>query len=254
MKSTQPSTTRSTAGSARSGEAMTGNVTRPGDNHTGVKLNPELAAEMIQGTIEFGPTSSGGADLIAENRIRAARQSEPAATMPPSVDVALERLPLLDKLGARLQFERTGTRLYEALISKLDAYGTFRGGPSRADLEHIRDEELAHFQLVQQTIVQLGGDPTAVTPCANIQATASKGICDVLVDPRTTLIECLDAIIVAELADHESWEQLVTVVAAMGLVDLVPLIQQAETTEREHLASVRGWIAAAQALVTKPAD
>jgi hypothetical protein len=44
---------------------------------------------------------------------------------------------LLDKLGERLAFERSGTRLYEALVSKHDAFGSFSGGPSREDLEHV---------------------------------------------------------------------------------------------------------------------
>ena len=37
----------------------------------------------------------------------------------------------LDKLGERLAFERTGVRLYEALISKHEALGSFAGGPDR---------------------------------------------------------------------------------------------------------------------------
>ena len=226
----------------------------PGDNHTGIKLNPQGAKEMLEGTAEFGPTSSGNAELFAQNRIRVAKQSEPAATMPPSPGVEAEMLPLLDKLGARLQFERTGVRLYDALISKLDAYGTFPGGPSREDLAHIRDEELRHFQLVQKLIIGIGGDPTAVTPCANLQATASKGICDVLVDPRTTLIECLDAILVAELADHASWEMLVAGAQLANAQTLVSALREGERTEAEHLVKVRGWLAAATKLATKAVD
>jgi rubrerythrin len=229
-------------------------ITRPGDNHTGINLNPQLAVEMIEGTREFGPTSSGGAELLAENRIRVARMSEAAATMPPSPDIPVERLPLLDKLGARLQFERTGVRLYDALISKLDAYGSFRGGPSRGDLEHIRDEEHRHLALAQQTILHLGGDPTVVTPCANIQAVASRGVMDIVVDPRTNLIECLDAVIVAELADHESWEQLASTISMIGDKQLEAKIVEAERTEAEHLVKVRGWMAAAAKLVTKQGD
>lgn len=230
------------------------NITRPGANHTGVSLQPELAAEMIEGTSEFGPTSSGGADLLAQNRIRAAKESEPVATMPPSRDIPLERLPLLDKLGARLGFERTGTRLYQALISKLDAYGTFRGGPSRGDLEHIRDEEHQHMQLCQKLIVELGGDPTTVTPCANLQATASRGIGDVLVDPRTTLVECLDAILVAELADLASWELLAKTAVLAGEKGLEAQLREAERHETDHLAKVRSWIEAAGKLASERAD
>jgi hypothetical protein len=234
--------------------SQTSNITQPGENHTGVKLHPELAAQMVEGTTEFGPTSSGGAELLAHNRIRVARKSEPAATMPPSRDVSADRLPLLDKLGARLQFERTGTRLYDALISKLDAYGTFSGGPSRGDLEHIRDEEHRHMALAQRLIVELGGDPTVVTPCANLQSTAGRGIGDVLLDPRTTLIECLDAIIVAELADHESWDQLAGAINLFGEQTIEAQVREAERVEAEHLMKVRGWMQAAARLVTRPVD
>lgn len=229
-------------------------VTRPGSNHTGIALHPDFAADMVKGTEEFGPTSRGGPDQLAENRIRVAQISQPAATMPPSLDVPVEHLPLLDKLGARLQFERTGVRLYQALISKLDAYGTFTGGPSRADLEQIRDEEHRHLLIVQDMIEELDGDPTVITPCANLQALASRGICDVLVDPRTNLIECLDAILVAELADHESWEMLASTAEMMGKTDLVGRLREGERIEAEHLAKVRTWLTVASKLATKARD
>jgi hypothetical protein len=235
-------------------DSQTAHITRPGDNHTGITLHPELVAEMIEGTSEFGPTSRGGAEALAMVRVRAARGSVPAATMPPAKDVPVERLPLLDKLGARLAFERIGTRLYEALISKHDAFGSFHGGPSRADLEHIRDEEHRHLVAAQGLIVRFGGDPTVVTPCANLQVAATQGIGQVVVDPRTTLIECLDAILVAELTDHESWDQLVRAVAPFGDKQAEAQIREAERIETEHLTKVRSWLAAAAALVTKQAD
>lgn len=235
-------------------ESQIAHITRPGDNHTGINEHRELVDEMIEGTTEFGPTSRGGVEALATNRIRVARISEPAATMPPAKHVPLERLPVLDKLGARLQFERTGVRLYQALISKLDAFGTFRGGPNRGDLEHIRDEEHRHLVLAQNLIVRLGGDPTVVTPCANLQATASVGVLQVVSDPRTTLIECLDAIIVAELTDRESWELLARSVAPLGDKQVEQQIREAERVESEHLAKVRSWLVAASALMMKPAD
>jgi hypothetical protein len=88
---------------------------------------------------------------------------------------------LIDKLGERLAFERTGTRLYEALVSKHEAYGSLAGGPTAADLQHILAEEHRHFELRRAAVARLGGDPTAVTPSANLHATACKGIGAVLV-------------------------------------------------------------------------
>lgn len=78
----------------------------------------KIDCNMVRGTEEFGPTSRGGPDQLAENRIRVAQASQPAATMPSSLDVPVENLALLDKLGARLHFERTGVRLYLAIKAR----------------------------------------------------------------------------------------------------------------------------------------
>jgi hypothetical protein len=218
--------------------------TKPGGNQTGLAVHPDQLDAMVQATREFPPTSSGGPTQIADVRIAYARAGEPHATMPESsIDAA--SLLLLDKLGARLQFERTGTRLYDALISKFDAYGGFEGGPSRNDLLLIREQEHGHALLAQELIRSIGGDPTVITPCANLQATASRGIGDVLVDPRTSFVDCLETILVAELADQDSWAALVRSAGPVGDAELTKKITQAQKTELEHITKVRGWIEAA---------
>jgi hypothetical protein len=73
-------------------------------------------------------------------------------------------------------------------------------------------------------------------------------------DPRTTLIEGLDAIIGAELADHESWDQLARVIAAFGDKQAEAQVREAERTEAEHLAKVRAWLTAASALLARRPD
>lgn len=228
------------------------NSTTPGNNHTGLAPHPKERDDMLQGAREFKPTSSGGPDEIAKLRIAYARAGGPHGTMS-SASVDTARLPVLDKLGARLQFERTGTRLYDALISKLDAYGGFEGGPTRPQLVEIRDQEHAHALLAQELIRGLGGDPTMVTPCANLQATASRGIVDVLVDPRTSLIDCLETILVAELADQDSWAALARSAEALGDAGMTAKITQAQQTEVQHLKKVRGWLEAADRIRAKAA-
>jgi hypothetical protein len=153
---------------------------------------------------------------------------------------------LMDKLGERLAFERSGTRLYEALVSKHDAFGSFAGGPSKGDLEEILQEEYRHFTMLSSAIEHLGGDPTAVTPSADLHATASQGIAKVIVDPRTTLLQSLEAILIAELADNACWEALIALTQQAGEDTLVQPFEQALVTEQEHLMKVRAWLAAGQ--------
>ena len=68
----------------------------------------------------------------------------------------------------------------------------------------LSSEQQTHnyFQLVCEAIEQLGGDPTAMTPCADLVGVQSMGLWQSVSDPRTTLAQCLNTMLVAELADH----------------------------------------------------
>jgi rubrerythrin len=107
-------------------------------------------------------------------------------------------------------------------------------------------EEYRHFTMLQSAIEQLGGDPTAVTPSANLHATAAHGINQVIVDPRTTLLQSLEAILIAELADNACWEALIELAQGAGEDDLVQRFQEALRNEQDHLAKVQTWLAAGQ--------
>jgi rubrerythrin len=229
-----------------------------GTNRTGITAAPERSQEMLAGMEEFPPTSQGSAQDVAQVRIAYAQSAEPLGSVPPAptfkgkVETAVQAMKgesptlFVDKLGERLAFERSGTRLYEALLSKYDAFGSFTGGPSRDDLEHVRQEEYRHFTLLQSALEQLGGDPTAVTPSANIQATASHGIQEVIVDPRTTLLQSLEAALIVELADNACWEALIELAQEAGEKALVQQFQEALKNEQDHLGKVQAWVAAGQ--------
>lgn len=229
-----------------------------GTNLTGLVTAPQRSQEMLTGTEEFPPSSEGSAEDLALVRIAYAKEVEPLGSMPLLVHakgkgksaakaVKGEQLLLfMDKLGERLAFERTGTRLYEALVSKHDAFGSFAGGPSREALEHIRQEEYQHFTLLQSVIEQLDGDPTVVTPSANLHATAAHGIQMVIVDPRTTLLQSLEAILIAELADNACWEALIELAQEAGKDTFVQQFQEALRNEQDHLDKVQAWLAAGQ--------
>lgn len=217
------------------------------ENRTGLQIHADRLAEMIEGTEEFPPTPAGEGDAVAELRVEYARRGELMGSMPRGHNVAAELVPLLDRLGARLAYERVGVRLYDALISKHDAYGSFTGGPTRDELMALREAERDHVHLVRELILEQGGDPTAITPSANLQLVATRGLLDVVVDARTTLVQCLDAALLAELADLESWRQLAALAHEMpDATTLSARLERAAETEEAHLSRVRGWVAAAK--------
>lgn len=228
-----------------------------GDNKTGIKRAPKKAQQMVEASEQL-VSDPAEADQAAKVREEYARDAEPIGSVPPPASVkqvtkaakqkAKGESPNLfvDKLGERLAFERTGVRIYQALIGKLEAYGSFPGGPTAEELEQILEEELLHFQAIEQVILKMGGDPTAVTPAADFHANVSKGIGDVLGDPRTTFAQCLEAVLIAELADNDAWEALTELAETAGDDKVLATFQQALADEAEHLVKVRRWVAAAQ--------
>jgi rubrerythrin len=212
-------------------------------NRTGID-NARDGRGMLDVPKDLEPASRGSSRDLRDVRTRYARAGYPMGTMP---DVDRDVALLIDLLGARLAFERGGVRFYEALIGKVDAYGQFERGPSRRDLEQIRDEEHRHVVMLDRILHDLGADPTTLTPCANREVVASRGIGDVLLDPRTSLLDGLEAIVIAELADHEQWMALVDTARDLRRENLARIFMANQATEEEHLSKVRRWIAAGRA-------
>ena len=74
----------------------------------------------------------------------------------------------------------------------------------------------------------------------------SAGLPQVLSDPRTNLLQSLEAIVVAELADNECWTTLAQLSRQAGQEELTQGCLEAIAHERDHLRKVRMWIAAGQ--------
>jgi rubrerythrin len=214
-------------------------------NQTGVSSNPQMAARMLAIVDDVPPTSTGtpyGDDAVRFDYTQAV---EPKHRSYGSVPPPKPQL-LTDQLGARLAFERTGVRLYEALISKVDALGSFKGGPDRTQLQALLNDEHCHFSLLHAAILELGGDPTVVTPAADLVGVIASGVLKVITDPRTTVLESLEAILVAELADTAGWNALTAIARKAGKKKLARSFAEAEQTEEKHRALVTAWIAAGQ--------
>jgi hypothetical protein len=226
-----------------------------GTNRTGVATSPIDTPRMLDAAMEVPVVVEGAAAVMNVRRAYAAASPEPIGSMPPPVTpkgmgkAAMHALMghkatvLLDKMGERLAFERTGTRLYEALAVKVAGSGAPAVGPQIADIEQLRAEELLHFELIQRHLVRLGADPTVQTPCADLAGVQAMGVLQVLTDPRTTLSQSLNAILTTELADTAGWELLARLAREAGEQEMAAELEQAHATEQEHDVKVKSWLA-----------
>lgn len=224
---------------------------RTGFNLTGIESAPVdgRTISMQAGRAARPPEPDGVG--IGRMREDYASEADPVGTSaaPPSargVSPRWLRAPspavLLDKLAERLAFERSCTRLYEALLAKLEANGSWPNGPTRPALLQYLQEELAHFRLLVRAIDGLGGDATLQSPSADLAAVETAGILQVLTDPRTDVPQCLHAMLAAELVDNEAWCMLIELVLDLGRGELVLDFQKALHEEENHLFHIRKWL------------
>lgn len=219
-------------------------------NRTGIQTSPELAEELIEGAVNATPSSEGDALEIAESRGEYINEGFMLGSMPlvPVSDEAeadeeeVGTAVLLDKLSERLAFERMGTRLYEALRNKCEMLGEVAPGPTLKQIDQIGREELEHFLLLNDTIAGLGGDPTLQSPCADVIGVASMGIVQVLTDPRSSMAQCLSAMLTAELTDNAGWELLIKLADNLGYNEMRTEFEGALADEERHLLNVRTWL------------
>jgi hypothetical protein len=224
-----------------------------GMNRTGIQMSPLDAAAMqeVDPALQIAPPGDETSVAQIRNDYIAAADSlgsEPLpATVTGAVSMGMQALKgespqiLLDKLAERLAFERTGTRLYDALILKANVLLDQNLSMTIDDLARIREDEARHYLIVKDAIESIGGDPTAMTPSANLVGVEGMGLVQVLGDARTNLTQSLHAILTAELTDNAGWETLIALADAQGMDEMVEDFTHALNQEREHLSLVQTW-------------
>jgi len=232
------------------------NTTKMGLNHTGAQMSPLDSEEQLKASREVPPDIPGSTKKLALARAEMAAEADAIGSVPipgtakGMLKTALNKLMgvspemLIDKLGERLAFERTGVRLYEALLAKAGVLA-----PMDAEilnkLQHFRDEEAEHLDLVIAAMQRLGADPTAMTPCADIAGVTGMGVLQVISDPRTNMTQSLNALLTAELTDNAGWELLIELAEASNQPEIAASFQKALAQEQDHLTTVRNWLSKA---------
>ena len=221
-----------------------------GMNRTGIQMSPKQTQKMLEeadGAV-FTPGDESG---MIQVRTAYIRDAAPVGSVPPpgtakgAVKAGVKALTgkkahvLIDRLGERLAFERTGTRLYEAMMTKCRAAANGGGEEMLRDLEHYCQEEAEHFHMLVGCLEKLGADPTVQTPAADVAGVESMGIMQVVTDPMTSVTQSLHAILAAELVDNDCWDELIKLSQQFGQDEMTQKFEQAREAEREHLDGIR---------------
>jgi rubrerythrin len=225
-------------------------VTEFGANRTGIKSSPQDAQELLKATQAAQPDPEGDTSALANMRLEYAGQAEPLGSVPspgqkpPAQTAGAEvRIQvLIDRLAERLAFERSGTRLYEALLVKHAAYVDELPNVSIERLQEFCAEEAQHFRMLSECLEELGADPTAQTPCADLVGIEGFGLMQAITEPRTTFVQSLNAILVAELADNDGWQTLIGLAKAANQDEMAERFEIALEEEDDHLMQVRAWM------------
>ncbi|MGQ9424523.1 ferritin-like domain-containing protein [Gilvimarinus sp. F26214L] len=226
-----------------------------GANRTGVDTSPILSKAMQKGMDQYAPTAGRREDLDSMRRAQL-REAERIGSVPlPGTTKGLlkslmekftghQPATFVNKLGERLAYERSGTRVYEAMLLKCQVAEEQGEMPVRIPLDRMRqfhDEEGQHFQLLVDCMNKLGVDPTAQTPDADVSGVASMGLMKVITDARTTIPQCLEAMLSLELTDNAGWELLMQLAEDLGQSEMAEQFQKALAQEQVHLEEIRSW-------------
>lgn len=150
----------------------------------------------------------------------------------------VHREKALDVLNERLAFERSGVKLYDRILERMDALGDANILRMRQTMQEHRDEEKEHEEWLEAQIRSLGGDAHAETEHSRLVTRESKGIEDVVMnDPE--LPHLFHALLAAELVDNAGWDLLVQLADEADDHAAKREFKRRMHHEQEHLAFVR---------------
>mgnify|MGYP003116619786 FL=1 len=133
--------------------------------------------------------------------------------------------------------------MYEALIIKcLANRKEIKTVISLDQLRQFRDEEVEHSLLLKTAIETLGFDPDEWIPDTDSTLLASLQIPKVFTKKNTTVLQCLESVLIFATNDNSEWHTLHELFTNMGLKDLADEFNQALEEDSRQLEALSRWI------------
>lgn len=141
---------------------------------------------------------------------------------------------IIDVLGERLAYERSGVKLYDAILKKVKASRHTQLKKFSKELEEHREHEVEHAEWCAEQIRSLGGDPDQPTERAQLVHVEAKGLEEVIFGDGP-ISQAFHALNTAELGDNGGWALLVGLADQLGDEEMKREAQERLKHEEEHL-------------------
>lgn len=167
----------------------------------------------------------------------------PDLSQPHSRQEGRELKLLLEKLGEKLAYDRAFCRLYESFLKKRSTSFLrnirVKGLELKTFERHVA-MKAAHYEILQDAFLNLGGDPEAIVPSEDLSTIAKLGIVSIFVDPRANMRSILHSVRIVELTGKSTTLYLTRLAYAAGLDDLAMDLEQAVEENEESLSLFPG--------------
>ena len=146
---------------------------------------------------------------------------------------------VVDYLAERLAFERSGVRLYEAVLVRVREADEPEVRALAPLLERQRDEEREHVAWLQAQLQGLGAGSHPTSARAQLSQEETRGFAHVILETEAPLPHLLHALLAAELVDHAGWDLLVALADEAQDGEAQRELHRRRDEEARHLALCR---------------
>ncbi|HET9753781.1 MAG TPA: ferritin-like domain-containing protein [Myxococcales bacterium] len=145
---------------------------------------------------------------------------------------------VVDLLNERLAFERTGVRLYDTLLARLQVSAEPSLKALAGQVQEQRDEEKEHEEWLEEQIRALGGTAHGLSEHAVLAQAESEGV-ERVIRRDDSIPHDFHALLTAELADNAGWDLLVQIADEVGDSKAKKEFKKRLHEEEKHLLFVR---------------